>query len=68
MEAVAFAARVVAPVGQLTAKLAVGLVTGLRLTVPAKLNLLARLTEARAPVAPKLKFTGVPTDIVKSPT
>lgn len=68
MEIVALAARVVAAVGQLAAKLVVGLVTGLRLIVPAKFNLLVRVTEAMAPVAPELKLTGVPTEIVKSPT
>src|SRR5207302_8213319 len=45
-----------------------GLVTGVRVTVPAKLNVLVSETEIAEPVAPELKFTGVPTEIVKSPT
>jgi len=45
-----------------------GLVTGVRVTVPAKLKVLVRLTDIAEPVAPELKFTGVPTLIVKLPT
>ena len=45
-----------------------GLVTGVRVTVPAKLNVLVRETEMADPVAPELKFTGLPTLIVKLPT
>ncbi len=67
-DAVALAVRLVAVAGQVTVRPVVGLTTELRLTVPAKLNVLVRLTEIAAPVAPELKFTGVPTDIVKSPT
>ncbi len=67
-EAVAFAARLVAVARHVTASPVVGLVTALRLTVPAKLKVLVRLTEIAEPVAPELKFTGLPTDIVKSPT
>ncbi len=67
-DTVAFAVIPTAVAGQVTVKPVVGLTTELRLTVPAKLNVLVRLTETAAPVAPKLKFTGVPTDIVKSPT
>jgi hypothetical protein len=36
--------------------------------VPAKLNVLVSETEMAAPVAPELKFTGLPTEIEKSPT
>ena len=45
-----------------------GLVTAVRLTVPAKLNVLVKLTDIAEPVAPELKLTGVPTLIVKLPT
>ena len=45
-----------------------GLVTGVRVTVPAKLNVLVRETEMAEPVAPELKLTGLLTEIVKSPT
>ena len=45
-----------------------GLVTGVRLIVPAKLNVLVRETEMADPVAPELKLTGLPTLIVKLPT
>ena len=54
--------------GQVTVSPVVGLVTGVRLTVPAKLNVLVRETEMAEPVAPELKFTGLPTEMVKSPT
>ena len=54
--------------GHVTVKPVAGLVTGVRVTVPAKLNVLVRETEIAEPVAPELKFTGVPTEIVKSPT
>ena len=54
--------------GQVTVSPVVGLVTGVRLTVPAKLNVLVRETDIAEPVAPELKFTGLPTEIVKSPT
>ena len=54
--------------GQVTVNPVTGLVTGLRATVPAKLNVLVKLTEIAEPVAPELKFTGLPTLIVKSPT
>ncbi len=43
-------------------------VPGLRVTVPAKLNVLVRLTEIADPEAPELKLTGLPTLIVKLPT
>ncbi len=67
-ETVALAVILVAVAGQVTVSPVVGLVTALRLTVPAKLNVLVRLTEIAAPVAPVLKLTGVPTLMVKSPT
>jgi len=54
--------------GQVTVKPVAGLTTAERLTVPAKLNVLVRETEIAEPVAPELKFTGVPTLIVKLPT
>jgi hypothetical protein len=54
--------------GQVTVKPVTGLVTGVRVTVPAKLNVLVRLTEMAAPVAPELKFTGVLVEMVKLPT
>ena len=54
--------------GQVTVKPVAGLVTGVRVTVPAKLNVLVRETDIAEPVAPELKLTGVPTVIVKSPT
>ncbi len=67
-EVVALAVRLVTVAGQVTVNPVVGLVTAVRLTVPAKLNVLVRLTEIEAPVAPELKLTGVPELIVKSPT
>ncbi len=54
--------------GHVTVKPVAGLVTGVTATVPAKLNVLVRETEMAEPVAPELKFTGLPTLIVKSPT
>ena len=54
--------------GHVTVKPVAGLTTADRLTVPAKLNVLVRETEIAEPVAPELKFTGVPTLIVKLPT
>ena len=54
--------------GQVTVKPVTGLVTGVRATVPAKLNVLVRETDIAEPVAPELKFTGLPTEMVKSPT
>ncbi len=67
-EAVAFAVRLAAVAGQVTVRPVVGLTTELRATEPAKLNLLVKLTEIAAPEAPELKFTGLPTEMVKSPT
>ena len=54
--------------GQVTVKPVAGLVTAVRLIVPAKLNVLVRETEIAEFVAPELKLTGVVVDIVKSPT
>ncbi len=54
--------------GHVTVNPVTGLVTGVRATVPAKLNVLVRETDIAEPVAPELKFTGLPTLIVKSPT
>ena len=54
--------------GHVTVNPVAGLVTGVRVTVPAKLNVLVKETEMADPVAPELKFTGLPTEMVKSPT
>ena len=54
--------------GHVTVSPVAGLITGVRAIVPAKLNVLVKLTEIAEPVAPELKLTGVPTLIVKSPT
>ena len=54
--------------GQVTVKPVAGLVTAVRVTVPAKLNVLVRETEIAEPVAPELKLTGLPTLMVKLPT
>ena len=54
--------------GHVTVNPVAGLVTGVRATVPAKLNVLVKLTDIDEPVAPELKFTGLPTEMVKSPT
>jgi hypothetical protein len=54
--------------GHVTVNPVAGLVTAVRVTVPAKLNVLVRETEIATPVAPELKLTGVVVEIVKSPT
>jgi hypothetical protein len=54
--------------GQVTVKPVAGLVTAVRVTVPAKLNVLVSETDIVAPVAPELKLTGVAVEMVKSPT
>ena len=54
--------------GQVTVNPVAGLVTGVRVIVPAKLKVLVRETDIAEPVAPELKLTGVPTEIVKLPT
>ncbi len=58
----------VAVAGQVTVSPVVGLTTADNATVPAKLFTLVSVTEIAAPVVPELKFTGVPTEMVKSPT
>ncbi len=65
---VVFAVTVVAVAGQIAVSPAVGLVTALRLTLPAKFRVLVRLTDIVAPEDPLLKLTGVPTLMLKSPT
>ncbi len=67
-DAVALAVRLTAVAGQVTVSPVVGLTTEVRVTLPAKLKVLVRDTEIDAPVAPVLKLTGLPTDMVKSPT
>jgi hypothetical protein len=54
--------------GHVTVKPVTGLVTAVRVTVPAKLNVLVSETDIAAPVAPELKLTGVEVEMVKSPT
>jgi hypothetical protein len=54
--------------GQVTVNPVTGLVTAVRVTVPAKLNVLVKLTDIAAPVAPELKLTGEVVEIVKLPT
>jgi hypothetical protein len=54
--------------GHVTVSPVTGLVTAVRVTVPAKLKVLVRETEIADPVAPELKLTGVVVEIVKSPT
>ena len=63
---VAFAVILTGP-GQVTVKPA-GLTIGVRPIVPAKLNVLVKETDITEPVAPELKFTGLPMLIVKLPT
>ncbi len=64
----ALAVRLMAVAGQVTVRPEVGLTTDERVTLPAKLNVLVRVTEIAAPVAPLSKLTGVPTLTLKSPT
>ena len=59
---------IVTGAGHVTVKPVAGLVTGVRVTVPTKLNVLVRETDIAEPVAPELKFTGLVTETVKSPT
>ena len=54
--------------GHVTVNPVAGLVTGVRVTVPAKLKVLVKLTDIAEPVAPELKLTGVTVEMVKSPT
>ncbi len=67
-EAEALAMRLVAVEGQVTVRPVEGLTREVRLTLPTKLKILFRETEIETPETPELKLTGVPTDIVKSPT
>ncbi len=66
--AVPLANRLTAVAGQVTANPVDGPTTELTETLPAKLNVLVRVTDTAAPEAPELKFTGLPTVVVKSPT
>jgi hypothetical protein len=61
-----FAARTTA--GQVTVNPVAGLASGVRTTVPAKSSVLVRLTGIFALGSPRLKLTGPPVEIVKSPT
>ena len=54
--------------GHVTVSPVAGLMTCVRATVPAKLKVLVKETEMADPVAPELKFTGLLTEIAKSPT
>ncbi len=66
---VAFAVRLTAVAGQVTVKPVRGITpVEVRVVLPAKSKMLVRLTDIAAPAAPELKFTGVPTLMVKSPT
>ncbi len=65
---VALAAMLVAVVGHVTVKPVAGETAEVRLMVPAKLNVLVRVTVIAEPVAPLLKLTGLEAEIVKSPT
>ncbi len=60
--------RLIAVTGQLTINPVDGLTTELRVTLPAKLNLLARDTDTEAPETPRLKLTGLPAEMERSPT
>jgi hypothetical protein len=62
---VAFAVIATAVAGQVIVRPAE--VVPVRVMLPAKLNVLVRETEIE-PAAPELKFTGLPTEMVKSPT
>ncbi len=67
-DTVAFAVMLTAVAGHVTVSPVVGVTTEDRAIVPAKLLTLVNETETAAPDAPELKFTGVPTEMVKSPT
>ncbi len=62
------AVMLVAVAEQVTVSPVEGLTTDDNAMVPAKLLVLVSDTDITAPVAPEFKFTGVPADIVKSPT
>ncbi len=57
-----------AVVGQAIVSPVVGLTTEESAIVPAKLLTLVSETDTAATVVPELRFTGVPTEIAKSPT
>ncbi len=65
---VTLAVILVAVAGQVTVNPVIGLITAERAIVPAKLLILVSETDIAAPVAPELKFTGLPAEMVKSPT
>lgn len=65
---VALAVMAVAVVGQLTVRPLAGVTAEVKLMLPAKLNVLVRVTVMADPVAPLLKLTGDVAEIVKSPT
>ena len=65
---VALAVMLVAVVGHVTVRPVAGVTAELREMLPAKLNVLVRVTAIAAPVAPLLKLTGLAAEIVKSPT
>lgn len=66
--AVPLGERLVAVVGQLTVRPVIGITNEDNETVPAKLFWLVSEMDMDAPEAPLLKFTGVPAEMVKSPT
>ncbi len=66
--AVLFARRLTGAATQETVNPVLGVTFGVRLTLPAKLKMLDKLTVVDALATPELKFTGVAADIVKSPT
>ena len=61
-----FAASVTA--GQVTVRPVAGLVSGVSTTVPARLSVLVRVTGTTELGLPRLKLTGLPIEIEKSPT
>ncbi len=65
---VPFPVRITGVAWQIAVRPEVGLTEEERLTLPAKLKALMRLTEMEDPVAPKLKLTGLLMDMVTSPT
>ena len=65
---VALAVIAVAVVGHVTVRPVAGVTAEARLMLPAKLNVLVRVTVIAEPVEPLLKLTGELTERVKSPT
>ena len=65
---VALAVMAVAVVGHVTVNPVAGVTAEARVTEPAKLKVLVRVTVIAEPVAPLLKLTGEDTESVKSPT